>query len=516
MNDRLPASPDLVRTPVSNEAAPEQLSRLWRQGQRPDVDAFLARAGRLSPAQVTAVLRVDQGERWQVGLRVKAERYLHRYPDVRTHSDCALDLLFNELLARERLGERPSLEEYARRFPQHADRLKAQWELHRQRAEQSIHPTVDPQASTVATTVEANLDTPVRVSRGSPILPEQFGRYRIIKELGRGGMGTVYLAHDTQLDRRVALKVPHFAEAGEFGQPARFYREARLAATFVHPNLCPIHDVGQIGGIHYLSMPYLQGELLAAWLRREGRLPPRTAARLIYLIARAMQVAHRAGVIHRDLKPSNVMLTEHRAPVVMDFGLARRDLLGDLRMTPLGTMLGTAAYAAPEQVEPSSEKVGPATDIYSLGVMLYELLTGQLPFRGSLYEVMKQARTSEPPPPSQFLPDLNPGLELVCLKAMAKDPNERFASMDEFAGALIEYFRNSWPVIDVTASEDTSTLDFPVGGAFQPARVKSRAAPAPSAPPWQRPQLVGFALGALAVLALVVVAWILLGGGAAP
>src|SRR5262249_25957398 len=150
--------------------------------------------------------------------------------------------ILNEILVRERLGECPRLEEYCRRFPPHAEKLKAQLELHRLLSGQRHTPGVDPSVSTVVTPLEGHSPPAARTAGAPRLLPDQFGRYRIVKILGRGGMGTVYLAHDAQLDRPVALKVPHFSAGNEAGPIARFYREARMAATFVHPNLCPVHD----------------------------------------------------------------------------------------------------------------------------------------------------------------------------------------------------------------------------------------------------------------------------------
>jgi hypothetical protein len=274
-----------------------------------------------------------------------------------------------------------------------------------------------------------------------PALPERFGRYRVLKPLGQGGMGTVYLAEDTQLGRPVALKVPRFprGDGGEGVQ--RFYREARVAATFHHPHLCPVYDVGQIDGIHYLTMPVLQGEPLSARIGRAGRLSQREAAWFACLIARAMEVAHRAGVIHRDLKPANVMVNERGEPVVMDFGLARRDAAPDAVTTGTGAIIGTPAYSPPEQLGSDPAAMGPACDVYSLGVLLYEMLTGRAPFEGSAFGVLRQVLTQEPEPPSRSVSGLDPRLEGVCLKAMAKDPKARFPSMAAVAAALDEILR---------------------------------------------------------------------------
>ncbi len=275
-----------------------------------------------------------------------------------------------------------------------------------------------------------------------PSLPEQFGRYRILKKLGQGGMGAVYLAHDTKLDRRVALKVPRFeAEEGSAGLQ-RFSREARAAATLHHPNICTVHDVGEIDGVHYLTMAFVEGLPLSELIRQGGPLPQAQAAELVRQIALALQVAHERGIIHRDLKPGNIMLTAQQQPIVMDFGLARHLGKEDSRLTASGTMLGTPAYMPPEQVRGKLTALGPRSDIYSLGVVLYELLTGRLPFRApSAMAMVAAVLTQKAPRPSRFRPDLDPRLEAICLKAMAKKPEERYASMAELAQALEVYLR---------------------------------------------------------------------------
>jgi predicted Ser/Thr protein kinase len=266
-------------------------------------------------------------------------------------------------------------------------------------------------------------------------LPAPFGRYRLEKVLGKGGMGAVYLAYDTQLDRRVALKVPTFG-SDEDAPRERFFREARAAATLRHPNLCPVFDIGEHSGVSYLTMAYIEGTSLADYLHAHKPLPPREAAGLVRVLARALQEAHDHGIIHRDLKPSNVLLSAKKEPVVTDFGLARRSASQDERLTQTGAILGTPAYMPPEQVNGDVAAMGPGCDIYSLGIILYELLAGRPPFEGPMGTLIAQIVLDPPPPLTRFRPELDPDLEAVCLKALAKRPRDRYPSMAAFAEAL--------------------------------------------------------------------------------
>ena len=278
-------------------------------------------------------------------------------------------------------------------------------------------------------------------------LPALFGRYRVLKLLGRGGMGSVYLAHDTQLDRPVALKIPNI-EAAEGSQVLeRFLREARSAATIRHANICPLYEIGEIDGVPYLTMAFIDGKPLSAFVAAKP-LALRQVALLVRKLAQALAEAHKCGVIHRDLKPANIMIDKNSEPIIMDFGLARRSRGGDVRLTQQGAMMGTPAYMPPEQISGHVEAMGPASDVYSLGVVLYELLTGQLPFHGDVMAILSQALLDEPPPPSKFRSDVAPDLEAICLKAMAKKIEDRYASMNDMATALLEHLRGKTQTAD--------------------------------------------------------------------
>ena len=263
-----------------------------------------------------------------------------------------------------------------------------------------------------------------------------FGRYRIVRTLGEGGMGSVYLAHDSSLDRPVALKVPKFTGNSEVAA-ARFLREARSAASLQHPNICPIYDLGENDGIHFFSMAFIAGESLGrGGLPRTGSWNPRRPERMIRQIALAMQFAHDRGIVHRDLKPANVMIDRQGEPIVMDFGLVRSNQPDARELTAQGDVMGTPAYMPPEQIGGDLTRIGPASDIYSLGALLYELLTGQTPFRGDAFSLLSQAVADAPPPPSSRRPGLASQFDSICLKALAKNPAERWKSMRAFADVL--------------------------------------------------------------------------------
>jgi predicted Ser/Thr protein kinase len=377
------------------------------------------------------MVKIDIRRRWGQGRRVILEAYLKTYPELGTADTVPVDLLEAEYQVRRQFGSRARLEEYARRFPRQAEELRRRLD-----GAASQAPAPDAADPTRATRSLQSDTRPAAQPSGAAALPEQFGRYRIIKQIGKGGMGSVYLAHDTQLDRSVALKVPHFKDDDGPEVLERFTREARAAATLDHPNICKVYDVSEINGIRYVTMAYIEGRRLSDLIESGKALPPRSVAALVRKLALALQEAHRHGVIHRDLKPSNVMVNQRREPVIMDFGLARRMHQDDIRLTKSGALMGTPAYMAPEQVSGDVEAMGPCCDIYSLGVVLYELLTAQLPFQGPTAAVLGQIMTQEPPPPSRARPELDPTLDLICQKAMAKKVENRFRSMGEFATAL--------------------------------------------------------------------------------
>src|SRR5579871_593723 len=273
-------------------------------------------------------------------------------------------------------------------------------------------------------------------------VPRQFGRYLIQECLGKGGMGAVYKAHDTQLDRQVALKIP-FLNEGDKETQLRFYREARAAATLQNAYICSVFDVGEFKGIPYLTMAFIDGRSLAQALKGGQSFPPGQTALLMRKLALAMQEAHSKGVVHRDLKPANILLRPNGEPVIMDFGLARRaDDKHHHGLTREGDIIGTLDYMSPEQVEGDNTVVGPAADQYALGLILYELLCGKRPFEGNTASLLIQIVSKQPDKPGDIRVGVPPKLEEICLKAMAKKPDDRYADMAQFAAALADFLRN--------------------------------------------------------------------------
>ncbi len=298
-------------------------------------------------------------------------------------------------------------------------------------------PHFDPPSSPEDETVVRSDDASSPTGEKPPpqALPSQFGRYHITRTLGKGGMGVVYLAHDSQLDRNVALKVPHFDRDENPDVIDRFYREARAMGTLNHPNLCSVYDVGEHDGLHFLTMAFIEGEELSALIKDPQKSEKLNVADIVRKVALALEEAHQAGLVHRDLKPSNIMIDRRGEPVVMDFGLARRNRQGEAEITQNGAIVGTPAYMSLEQIQGDAQHIGPAADIYSLGVIFYQMLAGRLPFEGTVTSILTQVIGNEPKPPSAHA-KVDPALEAICLKAMAKNAEDRFSSMANLAEAL--------------------------------------------------------------------------------
>ena len=350
-----------------------------------------------------------------------------------------LDLLYYEVMLREEFGEAPRVEEYLERFPQLAGPIRDLFEVHRalehtqwQPAGEEERKTEAPAAGSAEVKTLPSGPDPVSGPRGS--IPG----YELIRELGRGGMGVVYLAWQSGLGRLAAVKM---IAAGGFSRPrarARLRVEAEAVARLDHPNLVRIYEVGEWDGHPFFSMEYVDGRRLADLLRGTPMSPQR-AAELAETLARASQSAHERGVVHRDLTPNNVLIAADGQPKIVDFGLSKL-IIGGAGQTLTGDVVGTPSYMAPEQAGGLSKDVGPAADIYALGAILYEMLTGRPPFRAETpLETLAQVANDEPVAPRRLQPKVSRDLETICLKCLNKEPPRRYPSARALAEDLARY-----------------------------------------------------------------------------
>jgi WD40 repeat protein len=393
---------------------------LWGQAAPPDVWQFLADAGPLAPADVAALLTIDRDHRWRRGERIHAEIYLERCPELAAAPDPAVHLIYSEYWLRRSLGERPDADEYLRRFPRYAGPLTRRFEV-----------AADVDRLMAARTVAGGPDAPDAAP--PPDAPAPPG-YEVLEKLGQGGMGVVYKAWQAGFKRFVALKVLRDADLASPEELARFRTEAEAVARSPHPNIVQVYDVGECQGRPFYILEFCPGGSLDRKLNGKPE-PPRAAAALAETLARAVHAAHLQKVVHRDLKPANVLLAADGTPKVADFGLAKQlDAAGH---TATGRELGTASYMAPEQAAGKSKDVGPACDVYALGAILFECLTGRPPFQApTRMETLLLVLGQAPPRPRLLQPGTPRDLETICLKCLEKDPRRRYASALELADDL--------------------------------------------------------------------------------
>ncbi len=423
----------------------------------------------LSGERLAEALVRDFQSRWHAGEPISVETYLKRYPQLANDAEAVLDLIYNDWALHEHYGKSLALEDYVQRFPELAESLRMQWEVHQvyKAARRESSRTPFSQSSTPILSPREN-----RQVRGQLV---NVPGYEILEILGRGGMGIVYKARHLALDRIVALKMVRNGVSADPEELARFQKEAEAVARLQHANIVQIFEVGSwqpADGspmVPYLSLEYMDGGSLAQQLARNP-LPPAEAAKLVETLARAVEHAHQRNIVHRDLKPANVLFQqlatdEHRSaqmkdgkhpasievhpcssvanfvPKITDFGLAKRlDNQGDETRT--GAVLGTPSYMAPEQADGRTREIGPAADIYALGAILYESLTGRPPFKGtSVLETLEQVRTLEPVTPRHLQPGLPRDLETICLKCLAKEPAKRYATAADLAEDLARFQR---------------------------------------------------------------------------
>ena len=367
-------------------------------------------------------------------------------------SDELLAALLERLAAEAEAGRAPDVEAVAREHPELGAELRALW---------ATAAVVDDVASLSGLEEVAAESAP---ATNGP-LPRRVGDFELLEELGRGGMGVVYKARQLSLGRTVALKMILRGELASTADLVRFRGEAESAARLDHPHIVPVYEVGEHSGQPFFSMRFVEGTTIARRIA-DGPLPPREAAALLVPVCRAIAHAHRQGVLHRDLKPSNILIDTAGQPHVTDFGLAKRvrgqgsrgkGQGGDATdatqvsdpwsaapsLTHSGAILGTPGYIAPEQAAGQRGEISAATDVYSLGAVLYAMLTGRAPFQAaSPVDTVLMVLEQDPPPPRVLNPQADPDLEMIALKALQKPPDLRYATADALADDLEAYLRH--------------------------------------------------------------------------
>ncbi|MBI2192519.1 MAG: serine/threonine protein kinase [Planctomycetes bacterium] len=349
-----------------------------------------------------------------------------------TDREARLAELLDQLTQALRGGGGPDIEQAAARHPDLAAELRELWSA-AMLAEDVTH------LSSAGRPVIGNSDVPASPFAGPGRRPPAaFDDFEILGEVGRGGMGVVYKARQRSLDRTVALKMMLRGELASESEMERFRGEAEAAARLEHPHIVPVHEVGVHDGMPYFTMRFVEGTTLARRLS-DGPLPPREAAALLLPVCRAIDYAHGRGVLHRDLKPSNILLDAHGMPHVTDFGLARR-IEAKPALTQTGAVLGTPSYMAPEQAAGSRGDLCPATDVYSLGAVLYHALTGRPPFQAATpVDTVLMVLEQDPPLPRVLNPAADPDLEMIALKCLQKPADLRYPRAAALADDLDAY-----------------------------------------------------------------------------
>ncbi|HWB10989.1 MAG TPA: protein kinase [Pirellulales bacterium] len=427
--------------PAWSDISPaDHLQRAWEGGERHQLETFVAALGAISPPELAALVQVDLEQGWLRSQPSRAEEYLRRFAPLAADPELVVDIIYAEYLARERAGERPQLAEYESRFPEFAPALAKQIRFH------DALTMFDNDLQSPESDVESGRDPAAALPDDRPQLE---ATYEIVEKIGSGGTGVVYKARQAALNRFVALKMVRAVDVDNQELLARFRTEARLVASLHHPRIVQVFDYGQHDGLPYLAMELVDGGPLSA--RLDG-VPwqARPAAALLLKLVSAVQFAHERGVIHRDLKPANVLVVSDHPELeikVTDFGLAKFFFDEASSHTKSSTCLGTPSYMAPEQAGGRRNDIGPASDVYSLGAILFELLTGRPPYRGeSPIDTLRLVLSTEPVPIERLAPRVPRDLATICDKCLRREGDRRYPSAAEL-GDDVQRFLAGKPIL---------------------------------------------------------------------
>lgn len=444
------------KTPSMPLSLVARLNRDWQSGSRPVLADWVQTHAPVSQEVLAELVRIDLRRRFGAADSWTLEEYFAAFPTLLQSKQLAVSVIQEDMQLRRLAQESATLEDYVGRFAELAPELASvskgatvgkvavsspQKHGPKGNTSQRSGGNDEAEGETVSFIQDPYSTRPPsggnRQSRSGETAEGQprIAGYDILGYVAKGGMGVVYKARNKLLGRTVALKMPRPGYVESEQDKERFIREARSAARLRHANICPLYEVGESEGRPYICMAFIEGETLKAWAAKE-KPGPRQLAQLVATLSRAVQYAHDQGVVHRDLKPSNVMVESGSGqPLLMDFGLAK-DLSQEDGLTISGDVLGTPAYMAPEQAAGKIHELGPSVDVYSLGAMLYELISGQPPFRGSVVELLLKVQNEEPQSLRRLMPNIHIDLETICQKAMAKQASDRYSTAAAFADDL--------------------------------------------------------------------------------
>jgi len=479
------------------ESQLEAFDQAWQGSRPPAIDDFLppldvtSSAGYGRRELLVELVMIDLECRWRRGLstgdltldeavavalpdKPLVDDYLEVYPDLEAGDELFIQLVTQEYQVRHRWGDRPLQDTFVSRFPQLSDSLPAALTAIDRQLGASLGRNVlqvDTNRSGTnsdAATGRKNAQS-ASASDGSE-LPKSIGRYRVVRLLGRGGFGLVYLAQDHELDRRVAIKVPHEKLIASSEVAELYLSEARAVANLDHPNIVPVHDVGATSDYPcFIVSKFIEGTDLATKIG-EARLSFLESAEIAATIADALHHAHTRSVVHRDVKPENILINQTSEPFIVDFGLALRDQ--DLGKGP--HYAGTPVYMSPEQARGEGHRVDGRSDIFSLGAVLYEMLVGRPPFMADTRaEVLERIVSHEPKPLRQLRDTIPPELERICLKAISKPATDRYLTAQDMANDLRHFLTLQTERTEAASSEARVQNDTPpVTSAFESCLIR--------------------------------------------